>query len=67
VRRRYLRDISYTADEYLDVLSTYSGHRALPDAARAGLLGDLRALIEDEHDGVITKTYLHELRIAAAR
>lgn len=63
VRRRYLRDIDYTADTYLDVLRTYSNHRAWSEEVRSGLLGDLRALIEDDHDGVITKSYLHELRI----
>jgi len=62
-RRRFLRDVTYTADAYLNVLQTYSGHRALPDDARAGLLQELRALIEQRHGGVITKTYLHELRV----
>ena len=66
-RRRYVRDIEYTADTYLDVLGTYSGHRALSDQARTGLLGDLRALIDNDNGGVITKTYLHELRVAPAR
>ena len=65
-RRRYLRDIAYTADSYLDVLRTYSGHRALPDAARTGLLSELRSLIENQHGGMITKTYLYELRVAQA-
>ena len=61
IRRRYVRAITYPADDYLDVLRTYSGHRALPDAARTGLLADLRSLIVDHHQGAITKTYLHEL------
>lgn len=63
-RLRYVRDIDYTADTYLDVLRTYSGHRALSDEARNGLLGDLRALIDDDHGGVITKSYLYEMRLA---
>ena len=66
VRRRYVRDISYTADDYLAVLQTYSGHRALIPERRSGLLSCLRALIEDQYDGMITKTYLHELRVAQA-
>ena len=66
VRRRYVRDITYTADDYLAVLGTYSGHRALSPERRAGLLTCLRALIEDHYGGTITKTYLHELRIAQA-
>ena len=67
IHRRYLRDIDYTADTYLDVLRTYSGHRALSDEARNGLLSELRSLIENGHGGVITKTYLYQLRIAPAR
>ncbi|HEY5786630.1 MAG TPA: methyltransferase domain-containing protein [Microlunatus sp.] len=66
VRRRYVRDITYTADDYLAVLETYSGHRALSPESRTGLLSCLRALIEEQYGGVITKTYLHELRIAQA-
>ena len=66
VRRRYVRDITYTADDYLAVLRTYSGHRALSPDRRRGLLSCLRALIENRYGGTITKTYLHELRVARA-
>jgi SAM-dependent methyltransferase len=66
VRRRYVRDITYTADDYLAVLRTYSGHRALTPERRNGLLSDLRGLIDDQHGGTITKSYLHELRVARA-
>jgi SAM-dependent methyltransferase len=37
--RRYEWNHDYTAAEYLDLLSTYSGHGALPAAQRRGLLG----------------------------
>jgi SAM-dependent methyltransferase len=66
VRRRHVRDITYTADDYLAVLQTYSGHRALTPGRRRGLLHCLRRLIEDQYGGRITKTYLHELRVAQA-
>ena len=66
VRRRYVRDITYTADDYLAVLRTYSGHRALSPQRRTGLLSCLRALIEDQYGGTIIKSYLHELRVARA-
>ena len=39
VVRRYERDLSYTTREYRDLLSTYSGHRALAADAREALLG----------------------------
>ena len=66
VRRRFVRDITYTADDYLAVLQTYSGHRALSPERRHGLLTCVRALIEDQYGGTITKTYLHELRVTQA-
>ncbi|MFF1696978.1 class I SAM-dependent methyltransferase [Streptomyces sp. NPDC058257] len=65
--RRFARDITYTADQYIDVLRTYSGHRALDDPTRDGLLGCVRALIEGTYGGVIVKRYLHELITASAR
>ncbi|MCD7444574.1 class I SAM-dependent methyltransferase [Streptomyces lincolnensis] len=61
---RYFQDVTYTADEYIDVLLTYSGHRALDDGARHGLLGDLRGLIESDFGGTVTKRYLHEVIVA---
>ncbi|HEY5848020.1 MAG TPA: class I SAM-dependent methyltransferase [Microlunatus sp.] len=63
VRRRHVRDITYSTDGYLDVLRTYSGHRALSPERRDGLLSCLRALIDGQYGGMITKTYLHELRV----
>ncbi|MFJ7996819.1 class I SAM-dependent methyltransferase [Streptomyces sp. NPDC096310] len=58
---RWTREITYSADAYLDVLLTYSGHRALEPVARGWLLSDLRGLIDGRYGGHITKTYLHEL------
>ncbi|MFF3371739.1 class I SAM-dependent methyltransferase [Streptomyces sp. NPDC002680] len=64
--RRHARDIAYTVDEYIDVLLTYSGHRALDAPSRQGLLACVRDLIETRYGGRITKRYLHEL-ITATR
>jgi SAM-dependent methyltransferase len=61
---RYTQDITYSADQYIDVLLTYSGHRALGETARRGLLSCVRELIETRHGGSVTKRYLHELIIA---
>jgi SAM-dependent methyltransferase len=66
-RRRFEQTIKYTATQYLDVLGTYSGHRALEPARRAGLFRCLRELIEADHGGTIAKRYLHELRVARRR
>ncbi|MEV5200441.1 class I SAM-dependent methyltransferase [Streptomyces sp. NPDC053720] len=58
---RHVREITYTAEQYLDLLMTYSGHRALAPDALHGLLGCVRGLIDDRYAGRITKRYLHEL------
>ncbi|NEC24713.1 class I SAM-dependent methyltransferase [Streptomyces parvus] len=67
VFRRYERDLTYTTAEYLDVLRTYSGHRALPDAARSGLLACVAGLIDGRHGGRVTKRYLIELGVSLRR
>ncbi|MFC9913456.1 class I SAM-dependent methyltransferase [Streptomyces sp. NPDC059862] len=63
---RHAQEITYSADQYIDVLLTYSGHRALDDRARHGLLACIRELIDTYHGGSVTKRYLHEL-ISATR
>jgi SAM-dependent methyltransferase len=65
--RRHESDKTYTASEYLETLQTYSGHRALPDDERSGLLECIRDLIEARYGGRITKRYLFDLRIAPRR
>jgi SAM-dependent methyltransferase len=64
VATRHTQDITYTTDQYVDVLLTYSGHRALNETARRGLLTCLRQLIDTRYGGSITKRYLHELIVA---
>jgi SAM-dependent methyltransferase len=64
VFRRYEWGQEYTAEQYIDVLLTYSGHRAMePDAQRA-LLDCIATLIDTRYAGRITKRYLNELRVA---
>jgi len=41
-RRRYERTITYSAVEYLDVLSTYAGHRALTPEQRSSCTAVVR-------------------------
>jgi hypothetical protein len=62
--RRYERDVAYTTAQYLDVLCTYSNHRALDRDARAALLRCIAALIDGRHGGRIAKRYLLELAVA---
>lgn len=64
VRRRYHREVSYSTGGYLEVLSTYSGHRALTADQRTGLLDCIGQLIDTRYGGTVTKRYLYELRVA---
>jgi SAM-dependent methyltransferase len=62
--RRYPTDIPYTTAGYIDVLLTYSGHRALPPDDQRGLLDCIAGLIDTRYGGRIVKRYLTELRLA---
>lgn len=64
VFRRYEWDLTYTTAEYLQVLRTYSGHRALPPEARQGLLECIAGLVDRRYGGRVTKRYLTELRVS---
>ena len=64
VLRRYEWDRSYTTVSYLELLLTYSGHRALEPKAQSSLLGCIAHLIDTGYGGQITKRYLTELRVA---
>jgi SAM-dependent methyltransferase len=62
--RRHAWEQAYTTAGYVDVLLTYSGHRALDTRAQAGLLGCIAHLIDTAYGGRITKQYLTQLRVA---
>jgi hypothetical protein len=61
--RRYEWELTYTTSEYLDLLSSYSGHRTLTTERRDGLYGCISALL-DADDGSITKRYMTQLSAA---
>jgi SAM-dependent methyltransferase len=63
--RRYEWERSYTTAGYLEVLLTYSGHRAMDPEARTNLLDCIAHLIDHGYGGRITKRYLTELRVAS--
>ncbi|MFD7134539.1 class I SAM-dependent methyltransferase [Streptomyces sp. NPDC059894] len=67
VFRRHEREITYTTSRYLELLRTYSGHRALPEAARTGLLACVAGLIDGTYGGRVTKRYLIELGVSHRR
>ncbi len=61
--RRHVWDVSYSADEYIAVLDTYSGHRSLEESKRRDLYDRIRRRIESQPEGRIRKTYLATLNI----
>jgi SAM-dependent methyltransferase len=63
VVRRYLWDVPYGADEYLAVLDTYSGNRALDAGARRRLFERIHARISAAPGGLVRKTYLATLTV----
>jgi SAM-dependent methyltransferase len=65
--RRYEWEELYSAREYIDLLSTYSDHRALEETVRRHLLDCISQVIVERYGGRIRKRYLNELRIARVR
>jgi SAM-dependent methyltransferase len=62
--RRYEWNRSYTTATYIDLLLTYSGHRALEPTAQRNLLDCIAGLIDTSYGGEIAKRYLTELQVA---
>ncbi|HEY6746310.1 MAG TPA: class I SAM-dependent methyltransferase [Mycobacteriales bacterium] len=61
--RRYVTEHRYTADEYLALLGTYSGHIAATEQQRAALFADIRARIA-ARGGTVRKHHLRMLQTA---
>ncbi len=61
--RRYLWDVEFTADEYVALIGTFSGHLALDPAVGDRLLERIHARIEARPSGRVRKTYLGILDI----
>jgi SAM-dependent methyltransferase len=65
--RRYEWEATYSTQQYVDLLSTYSDHRALAATRRRRLFECIARLIDQRYGGRIRKRYLNELRIAQRR
>lgn len=61
---RWTAEERYSHAGYLDLLSTYSGHRLLDEANRDALFRCIGGHIDALPGGVVHKAYLHELIIA---
>jgi len=57
VIRRYPHSIEYSADQYIEMLSTYSDHISLPVAERKALLRGIADSINREYSGTVLKHY----------
>ena len=62
--RRYVWDVTYTADEYIGVLETYSGHRAAEPELRERLYALIRRRIDARPGREVRKSYLALLSVA---
>jgi SAM-dependent methyltransferase len=61
--KRHVWPVDYSADTYIDVLNTYSGHIAWDQSKRDKLYSDVRGLIAQRPDGRIRKHYLSILQV----
>ncbi len=61
--RRHLQALVYTADEYVDVLGTFSDNLALPPEQREELFRRIHARIAGRPGGTVTKHYLLTLTV----
>lgn len=65
--RRYALAQTYTTDEYLSLLDTYSGHRAMEARTRALLYRRIARRIDARSEGHVTKHFLFVVHVARRR
>jgi hypothetical protein len=56
--------VTYTAQEYIDLLDTFSGHIAMARAKRRYLEDEVRRLVSKRPDGTIRRHWLAILHVA---
>jgi SAM-dependent methyltransferase len=62
--RRYVWELSYTAEEYVALLDTFSGHIAMEPAKREHLYGEIRRRIRKRTDPRVTRHWCAILHVA---
>ena len=65
--RRYVWETMYTADEYIALLSTFSGHIAMEPARREHLFAEIRRRIGTRSDPRVRRQWLAILHVARRR
>ncbi len=67
IKRVYPWTQTYSSEQYIKLLGTYSGHIALPDKNKRLLFEGIADLIETKYDGQITKHYEAVLDLRQAK
>jgi SAM-dependent methyltransferase len=62
--RKYRWDQRYSADEYEELVRSYSNTQTMPLPEREGLIADLKAFIEAEFDGYVVRPLVIALTMA---
>lgn len=65
VTRRYLWEIQYTAEQYIALLNTFSGHIAMDPAKREYLYGEIWRRIDRRPGGAVRRHWASILHVAA--
>lgn len=65
--RRYVWGLRYTAEEYLRLLDTFSGHIAMDPAKRSHLYAEIRTRLARRPDASLTRHWQSVLTIGRAR
>ena len=62
--RRHVWEVTYTAQEYIDLLATFSGHIAMAPSKRRYLEDEVRRLVSNRPEGTIRRHWLAILHVA---
>jgi SAM-dependent methyltransferase len=65
--RRYVWERLYTADEYIALLDTFSGHVSMEASKRDRLYGEIRARIANRTDGRVRRHWYAVLHVARGK
>ena len=65
--RRFGWEIEYTADEYIRLLDTFSGHIAMAQWQRDRLYGEMRRRLAERPDGRLSRGWGAVLHVARRR
>jgi hypothetical protein len=65
--RRYVWETSYSVNEYIALLNTFSGHLAMDEAKRAHLYQEIRRRISQRPDGRVLRHWGAILHVARRR